>query len=59
MKKQISKKTKAEDSGDEEGEDGAKDKNQNEDKDDDGVDLEDYLYRVYFRDEELNRVKEA
>lgn len=37
-----------------------KDKNnQQEDKEEDGVDLEDYLYRVYFRDDELSRVKEA
>lgn len=36
-----------------------RDKNQLNVIDDEDLDLENYLYRIYFKDEELERVKEA
>lgn len=57
MTKQKSK-TKNDDSNEEDAE-ATKDKNQLDIIEEEGVDLEDYLYRVYFKDEELNKVKEA
>lgn len=58
MTKQKSK-TKHEDSDDEETEAFARDKNQMNPIEEEEIDLENYLYRVYFKDDELNRVKEA
>lgn len=58
MTKQKSK-TKPDDSGDEEPEAMGREKNQLNVIDEEELDLENYLYRVYFKDEELDRVKEA